>query len=470
MIFISETSFQGPKQDFSGDASRIVPINRWDADIGWHEWSSLNKRFGSFLEKPEHFDAAFFKVSDVEANAMDAQQRLVLEGSWNVLSKFYLPTKSSDSALTSTSVAVGVSYNEYYLNMSNQEMTAFTATSGTLSVVCGRVSFTFGLKGPSVSIDTACSSSLVAVHLSSTSFVSAGYSRAVVAGVNLTIRAETTSVLSKAGVLTADGRCKTIDKSADGYARGEACIVHLLESSEVDENAGVMEMEQRMAIVGSAVNQDGRSSSLTAPNGPSQQTVIRKALCFSDDDAVNPGHVAKLELHGTGTSLGDPIEIGAALAVLDSERYSIFPLSLQAIKSQLLHSEPAAGAVGLASMARRLRQDDCQRMLHLRTINPHVIGLFQNHALRTETRGWHLQRQEGPAACLNKESCIGSVSSFAYQGTNAHTIIQINTKKSISSLKLDRRHAWEKSRHWFTDTSHPFLERYHSLQTMVFLL
>lgn len=166
------------------------------------------------------------------------------------------------------------------------------------------------LQGPSVSIDTACSSSLVGVHLASTSFLPGGCSHALATGVNLTLRAETTAVLSKAGMLTMDGRCKALDASADGYMRGEACIAHLLEVTCQHLPLGASNVAA--VIMGTSVNQDGRSSSLTAPNGPSQQAVIREALAWT---GLSPQQVCLLEMHGTGTALGDPIEIGAALAV-----------------------------------------------------------------------------------------------------------------------------------------------------------
>jgi hypothetical protein len=167
------------------------------------------------------------------------------------------------------------------------------------------------LQGPSVSIDTACSSSLVGAHLACTSFLPGGCSRSLATGVNLTIRAETTAVLSKAGMLTVDGRCKTLDASADGYMRGEACVVHLLEAAPADGGAAGFPAAAAV-ILGTAVNQDGRSSSLTAPNGPSQQAVVRAALAWN---GVAAGDVGVLEMHGTGTALGDPIEVGAAFAV-----------------------------------------------------------------------------------------------------------------------------------------------------------
>ena len=245
------------------------------------------------------------------------------------------------------------------------------------------------MQGPSLSVDTACSSSLVVAHLAATSFLPGGCRRALAAGVNLTVRAETTAVLSKAGMLAVDGRCKTLDAAADGYMRGEACVVHLLEAATSGDRSPRGAMEAAV-LLGTAVNQDGRSSSLTAPNGPSQQAVIRAALERAGVPALDIG---TLEMHGTGTALGDPIEVGAAFLVLQvrgrlphafggvlschyqlalgvecaysqnvaatpssSQATGRAPLELHAAKSRLLHAEPAAGAVGLAQLVLRLGQ------------------------------------------------------------------------------------------------------------------
>ncbi|PSC67706.1 polyketide synthase [Micractinium conductrix] len=371
ITLLTATAWRGPEQtDPSGDASRLVPPSRWDVDVGWPGESVLPKRFGSFVEGAELFDRVFFAVSTTEAMAMDAQQRLLLEGCWEALGASALGASSITDAAAARAVAVGVgvSYTEYYLNAASQGMTALSATSGSLSVVCGRVSFALGLKGPSLSVDTACSSSLVVAHLAATSFLPGGCRRALAAGVNLTVRAETTAVLSKAGMLAVDGRCKTLDAAADGYMRGEACVAHLLEAATSGDLSPRGAMEAAV-LLGTPVNQDGRSSSLTAPNGPSQQAVIRAALERAGVPALDIG---TLEMHGTGTALGDPIEVGAAFVMLQASGRA--PLELHAAKSRLLHAEPAAGAVGLAQLVLRLGQMGRHHNLHLHAINPHVAS------------------------------------------------------------------------------------------------
>jgi acyl transferase domain-containing protein len=259
----------------------------------------------------------WFAFTFPQAAAADPQQRLLLEGCWEAVGAAQGVGVCGAGPRASVAVAVGVSYTEYYHNAVLLGTTAYTATSGTLSVACGRVSYALGLGGPSVSIDTACSSALVGVHLALTSFLPGAAAAALAAGVNLTLRAETTAVLSKAGMLAPDGRCKTLDVAADGYARAEACVVHLLERMESllgTSETAAPGRRPAAVILGSCVNQDGRSSSLTAPNGPAQQEAVRSALRAAGGDAG--AAPAVLEMHGTGTALGDPIEVGAALAVL----------------------------------------------------------------------------------------------------------------------------------------------------------
>lgn len=455
-ILISGTSWRGPQVASSGDAAALVPANRWEVDVGWFEHTTMNKRFGSFIDGAEKFDNVFFAISGQEAAAMDAQQRLTLEGSWEALRSSLRAGSLSEDASMAVAVTVGISYNEYYLNSVHQGMTAYTATSGTLSVVCGRISFTLGLKGPSLSIDTACSSSLVGAHLSATSFIPGGCPRALACGVNLTIRAETTAVLSKAGMLTADGRCKTLDASANGYMRGEACVVHLLEAADEEEErfGGKKPTREPLAMLaGTGVNQDGRASSLTAPNGPAQQAVIRAALSAAAGNVL-PYQIAVLEMHGTGTALGDPIEVGAAFAVLQQGEGR--PLELQAAKSRMLHTEPAAGALGLAMLVQRLNQTGVHETLHLRNINPHVASIFRSQQGKKDSRGWAVARQ--PTSQPHKGSTQrGSVSSFAYQGTNSHALV-ITSGVSIP-IDVPTSH-WQKSRMWFQITCHPMLMRF----------
>ena len=378
---IVSSTWRKPEGLSARDACRVVPLDRWDV-----RGVPAPERFGAFISRPDMFDARLFSVGSKEADFMDPQQRVLLECVYEATS----PTAAACD-VSSCAVAVGVSYNEYFLSLLNLERNGLMATSGTLSVLSGRVSYTFDLKGPAKSIDTACSSSLIGVHVSVTSSMANGSEYALACGINLLMRRETSWVLSGASMLAADGRCKTLDSRADGYGRAEGCVVHLL-TSRVDAMSAD-EVSPVVVISGSAALQDGRSSSLTAPNGPAQQQVVRAALRAArlSSDAI---HV--VEMHGTGTALGDPIEIGALGAVFGSgDRAPRVPLRLQASKATVLHAEPCAGAVGLLNSMAAITSAPSMRVLSgLRDINPYVgralegaggtSGFSQRHVLRAE--------------------------------------------------------------------------------------
>ena len=250
---------------------------------------------------------------------------------------------------TNSVVAVGIAsaeYNNYVVPRFSGGVSAYSATGGALSVASGRLSYTFAFKGPAVSVDTACSSSLVATHVAVSNIWSNAANGGLAAGVGLLLSPDTTAMFQKAGMLAADGRCKSMDAAADGYVRGEACgVLRLQELLPGNAAAG----RQAFAVFrASAVNQDGRSSSLTAPNGPSQQDVIRAALQLGGLRAADISH---MQLHGTGTPLGDPIELGAAAAVLVDGAQRALPLANSTAKSWIGHTEAAAGIMGLTHAA-----------------------------------------------------------------------------------------------------------------------
>lgn len=245
-------------------------------------------------------------------------------------------------------------------------------TGTALSVLSGRISYTLRLKGPAVAVDTACSSSLVSLHMAFNSLLARQSSLALNSGVNLMLMPDTPAMFQRAGMMTSDGRCKTLDAAADGYVRAETAITALLHL--VASAAAAVAGSWVLLVCGSAVNQGGRASTLTAPNGPSQQDVIRNAL---RDAAVPPASLAGLQMHGTGTALGDPIEVGAAATMLvegSNASRALQPLALMASKSWVGHSEPAAGMVGLAHATLALARAAVLGITHLREVNPYVIN------------------------------------------------------------------------------------------------
>ena len=349
----------------SQDTCLAVPHARWDTDEHSAALGDCAPGFSAFVSNVDGFDAHGFSISDSEAVVMDPQQRLLLESAaevWLAAGSF------ACSARAEAGVFVGVAGLDYVTLVRAHVggTNAFMGTGGTLSVAAGRLSYSFALRGPALSVDTACSSSLVGAHLACTSLRQRECPAAAACGVNLFLTPHTTGVFSRAGMLSPDGRCKTLDAGADGYARGEACRTVLLESKSCDAATFAV-------VLGSAVNQDGRSSSLTAPNGPAQQNVLRAALRSRATGMACELQV--MELHGTGTPLGDPIEVGAVAAVLLPQRTA--PLTLQSAKSCIGHCETAAGVAGLMQLAAGLGAALPTPLLHLRCPNAHVTSVLR---------------------------------------------------------------------------------------------
>lgn len=273
------------------DSVAQAPLDRWDLE-GIPEVATA-ARFGAFLPNADSFDAACFGISQAEAMLMDPQQRLLLQAVGQ--SHMAVASQQVTAASLQQGIYIGIAPSDYAsLLKQHTDRGSFHATANASSVACGRLSYTFGLKGPSMSIDTACSSSLVAVHLAHLGIIATQAQVSYAAGVHVQCTATSTSYVWTAGMLSASGRCQVGDAAADGYVRGEACCVVTLAAPGV--TGGVA----RAVLRGSAVNQDGRSSSLTAPNGPSQQDVIRQAL---QGAALEPCDIQALQLHGTGTQL-----------------------------------------------------------------------------------------------------------------------------------------------------------------------
>jgi len=393
------------------DHVQVVDPCRWDVDA-WKESPNLPARFSVNLPEVDMFDASLFSISGREATVMDPQQRLLLETALETLG--LTPVQYGFGA----GVFVGIATADYNAIVRNCrfKIDTHTATGSTLSVACGRISYVYGLKGPSLSVDTACSSSLVGMHLGYGSMCTGGCVQALCFGVSLTLLPEVTQMFNVSGMLALDGRCKTLDAAANGYVRAEACASILLESQRPP--CGPASLSQgACALVATHVNQDGRSSSLTAPNGPSQQEVILGALSAA---STAPYAVNGIQMHGTGTSLGDPIEVGAIAAILlrDAAANRSIPLALTAGKSSMGHAETAAGLVGVAKAAFTLWRSKLPSISHLRNVNPYV-----EQALRSApSASSHAPRQVGSLS-INRDACLSGVSSFAFQGTNAHGVL-----------------------------------------------
>jgi myxalamid-type polyketide synthase MxaB len=404
------------------DAITEIPANRWNIaayyDPNPNTAGKMYSRHGGFLQEIEQFDPQFFGMSPREATGLDPQQRLLLEVSWEALENAGLVR---DKLIGSqTGVFVGVTTHDYVNRIIPSQIDAYFSTGNALNASAGRLSYSLGLQGPSMVIDTACSSSLVAVHLACQSLRTGESDMALVGGSNLILSPEPNISLSKAQMLAPDGHCKTFDAAADGYVRGEGCAIVVLKRLSDAQNDNILAL-----IRGSAVNQDGASGGFTVPNGPAQQAVIRQALARAK---VTPASVDYLEAHGTGTSLGDPIEVGAAAAVLGEGRASEHPLIIGAAKTNIGHLEAAAGIAGLMKVVLSLQHEQIPQHLHFKQPNPHIP--WDELPVRVPTSILPWPRGE--------KKRLAGVSSFGASGTNAHVVLE-EAQPSLSASRVKQR-------------------------------
>ncbi|MDT5229152.1 MAG: hypothetical protein QOH94_2945, partial [Mycobacterium sp.] len=353
------------------DAIREVPEDRFDIDEFYDPDPEVPgktyTRFGGFLDGIDGFDPEFFGISPREAVWIEPQQRLMLETVWEGLERAgYSPASLRGSR---TGVFAGVAANEYAHLLSAEsidKIEPYFITGNALNAISGRVAFALGLEGPAVAVDTACSSSLVAVHQAVQALHSGDCDLAVAGGVNVLLSPVTVVAASRARMLSPVGRCKTFDASADGYVRSEGCGILVLKRLSDAERDG-----DRIAAVipGTAVNQDGASSGLTVPNGGAQQRLISTALARA---GLVGGDVDYLEAHGTGTPLGDPIEVQAAGAVYGAARDANRPLLMGSVKTNIGHTESASGAAGLIKVVLSLQHRELPQSLHFDNPSPHI--------------------------------------------------------------------------------------------------
>jgi acyl transferase domain-containing protein/tryptophanase/pimeloyl-ACP methyl ester carboxylesterase len=361
---------------------------------------------GGFIDGVAEFDAELFGIAPREAGLMDPQQRLFLQTVWIAIAD--AGYRASDFSGTRTGVFAGVSTSDYddLLTLGGVAVQPHMATGLSHAVLANRVSYTFNLRGPSEAIDTACSSSLVAVARAARALRSGECDMAIAGGVSITLTPGLFIAFSESGMLSPGGRCRTFDKGADGYVRGEgagALILKRLDRALADGDY------IHALIKGSAVNHGGRAASLTAPNPLAQADVLRSACA---DASVDPSTISYLEAHGTGTKLGDPVEIEAIKTVFTAVGRPS-PVAVGSVKTNIGHLEAAAGIAGLLKVVLAMRHGQLPPHLHLKELNPLIRIAGTPIVIHNRLQPW-------PANPIRR----AGVSSFGFGGANAHVVLE----------------------------------------------
>ena len=432
MLPASNTSFKFWSMLCSAEDPICGPPNgRWDeAQYAETPEGGSNQCYvqcGGFVAGLEGFDNKYFWISASEVRQMDPQQRVVLEVGLQTLQ---VTGQTKSQLLGSvTGVWVGLNAGEFRALPNKSETGPYTATGGHAAIASNRVSYALGLEGPSVSVDTACSSSIVALDAACLSLHSGGCVQALVGTVCAMLSAHSFVGTCKAHMLSPKGRCHTFDKAADGYVRAEGCCAVLV---QINSNMTAVQ------VASAAVNQDGRTANLTSPNGPAQQKVIARALMLAMVQGSQPSLV---DCHGTGTALGDPIEVSAQRAVLGQGRKEAAPLMAGAVKSSVGHLEAGAGLVGLLKVVLALQNWQAAPNLHFKTLNPHI-----------KIAGYSAVMPSDMLAKLSpRQNTVAGVSSFGFGGTNSHALLAMEhqleavTAQSVIQYQHTAFAWWESS-------------------------
>ncbi|MBN1479446.1 type I polyketide synthase [candidate division KSB1 bacterium] len=404
------------------DAVTEIPKDRWDIDVYFdpdpNQPGKMSVRHGAFLQDITGFDADFFHISPREAAHMDPQQRVLLEVTWEAFEDAgILP---QNLAGTAGAVYIGAFTLDYKLLFTNEHQRPLidyhTSTGVAATLLSNRISHWFDFTGPSLTVDTACSSSLVAVHLACHSLWAGDSDFALAGGVNLIFNPEWTIATSKGGYLSPDGRCKAFDARANGYVRGEGAGIVLLEPLSTALN------NQRhiyATIRATGINQDGFTSAISVPNEQAQRTLLEHVYADAD---ISPAAVEYVEAHGTGTAVGDPIEARAIGAVLARNRPDSEKCLIGSIKTNIGHTEAAAGIAGLIKAALCLYHSNVPPSLHFETPNPAIN--FETLKLCVPTKMTPLSK--------NRTTHYAAVNSFGFGGTNAHVVLQSHDHSTIT--------------------------------------
>ncbi len=420
------------------DLTGPMPLERYGAAYAERMAQAGFARHGGFLADIDCFDAAFFRVSPVEAERLDPQQRLLLETAWRALEDAgYAP----DELPADTGVFVGASSLDYARLLADHGVPCdgYVATGNSLAMLANRLSHVFNLRGPSQTVDTACSSSLVALLRAAEALRRDACAAALVGGVNLALALEGFEGPHQAGMLSPEGRCKTFGAAADGYGRGEGVAAVLLKRLDDAERDG----DRILAVlIGGAENHGGRAGSLTAPNVNAQADLIAAAMA-----GIDPASISYVEAHGTGTHLGDPAEVNglrrAYGALMGTETVAQPFIGLGTVKSNIGHLEAAAGLAGLIKVVMAMVREALPATLHCAPVNPHLELAGSPFRLMRQPEAWPQDAARPRRA---------GISSFGFGGTNAHVVIEDYTAAQPARRRPLPPRAFAATRFWLPGT------------------
>ncbi|QTH59659.1 type I polyketide synthase [Corynebacterium hindlerae] len=393
------------------DATSDLPMGRWSeysADEVMTDKIAENNVRGGYIQDIGTFDAEFFGISPVEAANMDPQQRFALELTWEALEHAHIPASSLKGE--SVGVFIGSSNVDYGMIIvaDPAEAHPYALTGTASSIIPNRVSYAFDFRGPSVSVDTACSSSLVAIHDAVRALRTGDADLAIAGGVNILASPFVSTAFGELGVISPTGKIHAFSDDADGFVRADGAGLFVLKRVE----EAIADGDNILGVIkGSAVNSDGHSNGLTAPNPEAQVDVLERAYADAD---IDPTIVDYVEAHGTGTILGDPIEASALGAVLGKGRDIAEPTLLGSAKSNIGHSESAAGAAGLAKVLLGMRNGVIPPSINFAGPNRYIDFDAEHLEIVEDPREW-------PEYSGKK---LAGVSGFGFGGTNAHLVVQ----------------------------------------------
>ncbi|MDZ4361103.1 MAG: polyketide synthase, partial [Variovorax sp.] len=413
-----------------GDAITEIPADRIDLGHYFDERAAtagrIMTRWGGFLQGIDEFDADFFGISPREAERLDPQQRLMLETAWEALEDAGLDTARLDGSNTAVFVGQWLSDFEARLFADAEGVDFYMTTGSGRYATSGRLSYMLGLRGPSLTLDTACSSSLAAVHLAVRSIRSGESDLAIAGGVNVILQPHISIAYSQSRMMAPDGHCKFGDAGGDGYVRSEGAGLVVLKSLQRALDDG----DRIYAVIrGSAINNDGRSSgSMGTPSRVGQEELLRSAY---RDAGVAPSRVGYVEAHGTGTRAGDPVELGALSAVLGDDRPPAHRAVVGSVKTNIGHTEGAAGVAGLIKAALALHHQHIPQSLHCKVLNPAIPWADMPVAVAQEAAPWP----------RGAEARVAGVSAFGIAGTNAHVVLEDAPAQPQAAVVSTRAHA-----------------------------